>query len=389
MAYADLLVPARIRFGVGVVATLGELARSLGDAALVVHGAHSLTAGGTLERMVGLLQEAGLRVAVAPPVAREPRVADVDALVDVCRRERCALVVSAGGGSVLDAGKVVAGVAPNGGAAADYLEGMGAEPRPLRAAPLAHIAIPTTAGTGSETTRNAVLAVPELGVKRSIRHEKLLPSAALIDPELTAGCPARQTAYSGLDALSQLIESYVSRRASLWTDALAVEGIRRVGRSLARAVEQGDDLQARTDMAFAAAASGVALSNAGLGLVHALAAPLGALTEAPHGCLCGMLLAPVMRFNLPAALERLAHVGRLLMGTELHDDEVAAEAGIAWVQDAVRCFGLPASLAAFGVREAMLGDIVARVNVGPLRTNPRDTTNDDLQQVLRQVGVGA
>lgn len=385
-SFQDFLIPPRVRFGTGAVETVGTLAQALGNRVLLVTGGTSLARTGQLDRIRALLGEAACLVVHLPGIAREPLVEDVENAVALCRAEGCNVVVSVGGGSVMDLSKAVAGVAPNSGAVSDYLEGVGRD-LPLDRSPLPHIAVPTTAGTGSEATKNAVIGVPTLGVKRSIRHERLIPTVALVDPALHRSCPPQQTAMSGLDALSQLIESFVSRNASPWTDMMALEGIRRCGRSLLRAIEDGSDLDARSDMALAACLSGMTLANAGLGLVHALAGPIGAMTGAPHGCICGMLLGPVVRFNWPAASEKLAQVGRRLSNQPACENKSAMETILHFAETAIRRGQIPSSFAEFGLSEQMLDAVVARCNPGPLKTNPRFASPEELTDLVRQVGV--
>lgn len=220
----------------------------------------------------------------------------------MARELKTDVVLGLGGGSAVDAGKAVAALAPQPGDALDYLEVVG-QGRSLTHPALPLLAMPTTAGTGAEATRNAVLAVPEHGVKASLRHASMLPRVALIDPVLALNCPPEVTAASGMDALTQCLEAFVSCRAQPMTDALCLEGIRRCMRSLERVFNDGRDLDAREDMALAALFSGMALANSGLGAVHGFAAPVGGQFAAPHGAVCAALLAPVWQANLIAARE--------------------------------------------------------------------------------------
>ncbi len=285
----EFATATRIVFGEGTVATLPELVRSFGVRPLVVTGASSKRA-------------AWLVSALSAQTLAVPGEPTVDLIRDGVRRVReagCDVVVSLGGGSAIDAGKAIASVATNGGEPLDFLEVVG-KGRTLEAAPLPFIAVPTTAGTGSEVTRNAVLASPEHGVKASMRSPMMLPRVALIDPELTYALPPAVTANTGLDALTQLIEPYVSARANPLTDALCVEGIGRAAGALGRAYRDGTDSEARRDMALASLFGGLALANAGLGVVHGFAAPLGGSWNAPHGALCAALLPHGMAANIAA-----------------------------------------------------------------------------------------
>ena len=248
--------------------------------------------------------------------------------------------MACGGGSAIDAGKAIAALLGNGGDPLDYLEVVG-RGQPLERPSLPFVAVPTTAGTGSEVTRNAVLASPEHRVKASLRSPRMLPAAAIVDPDLLVGLPPHVVAASGLDAFSQLVEPFVSVRANPFVDALAREGLTRSARSLRRAYEGDGREPARTDLALASLFGGLALANAGLGAVHGIAAPFGGLFAAPHGAVCAALLPAVMRVNLGAlaarapdsrALDRYREVAAIVTGRAAAD----AEAGVAWVEDLVR-----------------------------------------------------
>ena len=268
-----------------------------------------------------LLGEAGLDCALLA-VEGEPTLELVRRGVALARAENCDLVIGFGGGSAIDAGKAIAALLANGGDPLDYLEVIGAG-RSLLAPSAPFIAVPTTAGTGAEVTRNAVLASPEHRVKVSLRSPWMLPRLALVDPELTCRLPPAITASTGLDALTQLIEPYVSVRANPMTDLFCVEGMRRAARSLGRAFANGSDAEARADMSLASLLGGLALANAGLGVVHGFAAPIGGMFDAPHGAVCAALLPHGMEVNIRALrarapgsepLGRYRTVARLLTG---------------------------------------------------------------------------
>lgn len=283
----------KIVFGRGEFRRAGELAAALGRFALVIHNGPD-----HVERLCGLLKSAGVTSAVLRQRG-EPVVDDIDAATEQGRRERCDMVIGVGGGSAIDAAKAVAAMLTHGGSTVDYLEVVGKGQKITRpAAPW--IAIPTTAGTGAEATRNAVIGVPDKQFKASIRSELLLPRIAIVDPELAVNVPKEVTARSGMDALCQCIESFTSIGANPITDALALEGIVRAGRSLERAYRDGSDMDAREDMAMAALLSGITLTSAGLGAVHGFAAPLGANFPVPHGTVCAALLPHVIRENVAA-----------------------------------------------------------------------------------------
>ena len=300
----EFATATRILFGPGALQEAALAAATLGRRALVVTG-------GSVERAAPLLEQLKAQGVEATTfaVAGEPTMATILAGLERAKELACDLVIGLGGGSVLDSGKAIAALLTNGGDPLDYLEVIGrgqALARP--AAP--YIAIPTTAGTGSEVTRNAVLASPEHRVKVSLRSPLMLPRLAIVDPELTYSLPPSITASTGLDALTQLIEPYVCNSANPLTDALCREGIVRVARSLQRAYEDGKDPTAREDMALASLFGGLALANAKLGAVHGFAGPLGGLFPAPHGAICARLLPSVMKANVRALQARAPETGR-------------------------------------------------------------------------------
>ena len=319
----------RIVFGEGAVRQAVPAAAGWGTRVLLVTG-------GSGERAAPLHKalEASALAVLPFRVAGEPTIEQIRKGSEFARDERCEVVIAIGGGSAIDAGKALAALLTNAGEPLDYLEVVG------RGAPLAHpsapfIAIPTTAGTGSEVTRNAVLASPEGRVKASLRSPHMLPRLAIVDPELTLGAPRALTASTGLDALTQLIEPYVSPRANAMTDVFCAEGIRRAAAALPRAWENGGDREARRDMAWASLLGGLALANAGLGAVHGFAAPIGGRFPAPHGAACAAVLPHAMEINVEAprrrapdspALRRYAEIGRLATGKP----QAEAEDAVRW-----------------------------------------------------------
>ena len=308
---------ARIIFGPGIVVQIGALARELGRHALVTTGLDPAQG----ERVLVSLAAAGVDY-VTLVVSGEPTTDLARQGAQLARESGCDLVIGLGGGSAIDAAKAVAALAANGGDPLDYLEVVG-RGRSLTQPSLPCIAIPTTAGTGAEVTRNAVLASPEHGIKASLRSETMLPRLALVDPELTYSLPAAVTASTGLDALTQLIEPFTSSKANPLTDALCREGMMRAARSLRTAYEDGRDAVAREDMAHASLFGGLALANAGLGVVHGFAGPVGGAFHAPHGAVCAAFLPHVMAVNAralrtrqpgSAALARYDEIARILTG---------------------------------------------------------------------------
>lgn len=372
----EFATATRIVFGEGTAAELPALGRGFGARPLVVTGASA-------ERAAWLISALSAGTLAVPG---EPTVELVREGAQLAQTSGCDLIISVGGGSAIDAGKAIAAVATNGGEPLDFLEGIG-RGRAFSAASLPFIAVPTTAGTGSEVTRNAVLASAEHGVKASLRSPMMLPCLALIDPELTYGLPPAVTAYTGLDALTQLIEPYVSARANPLTDSLCVEGISRVARALGRAFRDGSDRDARREMSLASLFGGLALANAGLGVVHGFAAPLGGFWPAPHGALCAALLPYGMAANLRAlrarapqhpALERYAAVARLLTGR----DGAIAEDGIEWVHALCAELKIP-PLRAWGIPEAELPAVAERAaQASSMKANPLALTAQELVATL-------
>ena len=370
----------RVVFGRGKSKQIPAMAHEFGRAALVVLGASDRGR----EGLVAGLEAAGVR-AVVVQVSGEPTTHLVDNLTRTARAEGCDLVIAQGGGSVIDAGKALAGMLTHPGEVLDYLELVGGG-KPLSAPGAPFVAVPTTAGTGAEVTRNAVLDVPEHRVKVSLRSPHLLPRVAVVDPELTVSTPRAITATTGMDALTQLIEPFVSNAASPLTDGLCREGLARAARSLRAAWEDGSNLAAREDMAVAALFSGMALANARLGAVHGFAGVLGGLTGHPHGAICARLLPFVMEANLravaargePATLERFREVARILTG----DPPATPEDGAAWVRTLATDLGIP------GLREAGLSladcDHVLPLaqRASSMQGNPVKLTEDELRAIL-------
>jgi alcohol dehydrogenase class IV len=376
----EFATATRVVFGEGTAATLPEIARSFGARPLVVTGAST-------ERAAWLL--AALRTSPAAEtfsVPGEPTVELVRAGAQRVKDAGCDVVIAMGGGSVIDAGKAIAAIATNGGEPLDFLEVVG-NGRAIAVQPLPFIAVPTTAGTGSEVTRNAVLGSAEHGVKASLRSPMMLPRIALVDPELTYALPPAITAQTGLDALTQLIEPYVSVRANPLVDGICVEGLGRVAGALRRAYHGGGDHEARRDMALASLFGGLALANAGLGVVHGLAAPLGSQWKAPHGALCAALLPYGMAANVAAlrarspqnpALERYAAIARLLTGRP----EASAEEGIDWVRALCAELQIP-GLRAWGIAEADLPAVVEKAaRASSMQANTLPLTHEELLAVL-------
>ena len=401
----ELAAPTRIVFGAGCARQVGAVAAGLaagpGSCALVVTGKSPDRARQVLEALAG----AGVRTTTFS-VAGEPTVERARAGVAAARAASCDVVVAVGGGSTIDAGKAIAALVANGGDPLDYLEVVG-RGQPLTRRSLPFIALPTTAGTGSEVTKNAVLGSREhgkggkggkSGMKASLRSPLMLPSVALVDPDLLIGLPAEVIASSGLDALSQLIEPFVCARANPITDGFAREGLRRSATALRRAytaarlgvvVAPAD----REALALASLMGGLSLANAGLGAVHGFAAPVGGIFDAPHGAVCAALLEPVMQINVAAlrardpdspALARYQEVAALVTG----EPAATIEEGLAWVAALCRALDVP-GLARYGMRESDVVALVAKARVASsMKGNPIALTDAELSEIAtRALGV--
>ena len=375
----EFATAACIRFGAGKAREVTEAAIAMGSRALVVTGASEAS----FERAIRLVKSL---IHLPLAIFGEPTIDAIRAGAAKAREANCDVVVAIGGGSAIDAGKALAAMLANPGDPLDYLEVIG-RGQPLAYASIPFIAVPTTAGTGSEVTRNAVLASPQHRVKASLRSAGMLPRLAVVDPELTLDLPPVLTASTGLDALTQLIEPYVSSRATPLTDALCVDGIRRAARALPRAWAGGSDLEARTDMCLASLYGGMALANAGLGAVHGFAAPVGGMFPAPHGAVCAALLPHAMAVNIEAlrrrdpgsrALSRYQEIAALLTGRS----QATSEEGAAWVADLCRQFHIP-SLRAYGAEKADVETLVEKAaHASSMKANPLRLTPEELREII-------
>jgi alcohol dehydrogenase class IV len=373
----EFATAGRIVFGAGVRRQLSDIANSLGKRPLVVTGK-------TRERAEWALRS--LDGSTLFSAAGEPTVELVRTGVALCRASGCDVAIGVGGGSAIDTAKAIAALSTNEGDPLDYLEVIG-KAQAISAAPLPVIAVPTTAGTGSEVTRNSVLGSPEHRVKVSLRSPLMLPRVAIVDPELTLELPRAVTAATGLDAITQLIEPYVSLRANPVTDGLCLEGLRLASRALATACDKGTDLRARTDMCAASLLGGLALANAGLGVVHGFAGAIGGMYKAAHGALCAAVLPYGITANINAlrsqdpdgaALGRYATLARLVTGNSGAGPDRLAD----WAKALVRKLAIP-TLSAYGVKPADFAGIAEKAaNSNSMKTNPVSLTAAELTRVL-------
>ena len=377
----EFATAGRIVFGAGSRCLVGNLLAGLGQRVLCVTGAASRHAAW----LDPLLETAGLTTARFA-VAGEPTIDAVRDGVAIARMEGCDVVLGLSGGSAIDTAKAIAALAVQPHNAIEYLEVIGSG-RPLDGVPLPCVAVPTTAGTGAEVTKNAVLGSPEHRLKVSLRHPTMLPRCAVVDPELTLSLPPAITAATGLDALTQLIEPFVSPRAQPLTDGFCREGLQRIRTALPVVLQAPHDLAAREGMSLASLLGGMALANAGLGAVHGFAGPLGGMFAAPHGCICGKLLPAVMEANIrslahgdgPAAfLDRYRELARLLTGRT----DAEPTDGVNWVRSLVVASGIP-GLATYGVTVADIPAAVAKAQqASSMRANPVVLSEEVLGEIL-------
>lgn len=379
----DFSTANRILFGWGKLSLISELAMAYGNRPLVVIGRGSANP----ERLFALLEDNKIE-RVELVVTGEPAVEDVERGIKLAKDAGCDSVIGFGGGSVLDTGKAISAMLTNPGHLLDYLEVVGRN-QPLVKPAAPYIAIPTTAGTGSEVTRNAVMAVPEKQVKVSMRGTFILPACAIVDPELTVTMPPEVTASTGLDALTQVLEPFVSKKANPMTDMFCREGIKRAALSLRKAYQNGDDRAARTDMAWTSLLGGLSLANAGLGAVHGFAGPIGGMFNAPHGSICARLLPYVFSANIKALQKQASGDETLLRYREIcqiltGDAKATIEEGQRWLSDLCRDLEVP-SLQEYGVKKSEISIIVEKAQASSsMKANPISLTKEELEDILEE-----
>ncbi len=371
----------KIFFGIEALRELPAIGKDFGNKVLVVSGKHSATENGALRRVGNLLSEAGFSATVFAEVEPEPSLATVSKGIALARKQEADWVVGLGGGSAMDAAKAVAGLFRAGREIEDYFGG-----EPIEASGLPLVTIPTTAGSGAEVTVNAVLSDPDRGIKQSIRGQDLAARAAIVDPQLTFSLPAEITAYSGLDALVQAIEAFTSRGSNPLTDIYAIAAIEKIGANLLRAVQDPQNVPARTEMALGSLMAGVALTNARLGAVHGLAHAIGIRTGKPHGLVCAALLIPVMRFNMQVSYEKYAQMSKALGHNIAGMDPIdAAAMGIKTMMNLLKKLGIPPHISSLGINETDLPEIVeTSLQSGSLKANPREASREHLLNILQE-----
>ena len=385
----ELTLPHKIFFGVGKRREIGAVARTLGLRAILIIGSKTLEKLGFVRQLIDDLEQSGVSILTTETVSHEPETQDVDRLV---LRLRGAIlpgdfVLSFGGGSAIDLGKAVAALLPQeaGAPVVDYLEGVGRGLK-LEQPPLPILAMPTTAGTGAEVTKNAVIASYHPPFKKSLRHDRMMPQAVLIDPELTLHCSEKVTAESGLDAITQLLESYVTCKRQPFTDALVEQGLPKAMTALETLLTEPENLDARCSMAHGAMLSGLALTNSGLGMAHGVAPALGTHCRVPHGAACAMMLPITLRTNAEVCVERYAKLSHLLFGFDKTiSDETATERLIDRIEQLCRNFSLPMRLSDCGIDPALIPAIARDSKGNSMSGNPKDLNESDIAEILRSI----
>ncbi len=387
----------RVIFGTGTLEELPDLAAGYGRRILLVTGAKSFAESPRADRLREQLIKRGTDICHFP-VAGEPSPSLIDEAASRMKGSGISLVTGIGGGSVMDAGKAISAMLTVDGSVTDYLEVVGSREHPGSKVPF--IAVPTTSGTGSEATRNAVISqVGKGGFKRSLRHDNFVPDIALIDPDLTMSCSPEITAAAGMDCFTQLAEAYLSTKANGFTDALAMQGMEAISRSLVRSFTDGDDINARSDMSFAALMSGMCLANAGLGAVHGLAGTIGALHQMPHGVVCGTLMARANELNIRelrrleqsgparadssgdgiyAALAKYATLGRIFADTAGKNDDWYIDFFIDYLHAVTSRLRMP-RLGSLGLEKENIPEIVTQSDV---KNNPVKLSVDHLTEIV-------
>ena len=386
----DFIAPRQIIFGWGRRREVGRLARSLGRRAFLVCGAPALVENGAVGQMVDAAHAEGVETVFLETIVHEPEVQDVDRAAAALRGHKPAagdFVLAIGGGAAIDLGKAAAAMAANAESPTvkDYLENVGRDLK-LVHDPLPVLAMPTTAGTGAEATRNAVISSYDPPFKKSLRSEKIMPRIALVDPELTVTVPPAVTAASGMDAITQLIESFISRKAQPIPQALAVEGLKRAVPAIAEAVENGRSQSAREKMAHAAMVSGMCLANSGLGMAHGVAAALGVHCRVPHGVACALMLPVALRVNRHVRQAELARLAHLLFGKgPSASPEEAVDVFIAEISALCDRVGVPRRLSQLGVTAGQIPAIVRDSRGSSMSGNPRELSDTELTEILEKI----
>ncbi|HWB00290.1 MAG TPA: iron-containing alcohol dehydrogenase [Pirellulales bacterium] len=383
----EFIAPRQIVFGWGRRSRLAELAARLGPRVFVVLGSRTLAAGPLWRDLQTLVQSAGAKAHVLTTITREPHVEDVDACIDSLRAAQVTRndwLLAIGGGSAIDLAKAAGALVmqPQPARTVDFLEGVGTG-RTIVEPPLALVAMPTTGGTGSEATKNAVISSASPAFKKSLRSDAMVPSIVIVDPELSTSVSRATTIATGMDAITQLIESYLTRKARPLPRALAVEGLRVAIAALPEAAEHPEARAAREAMAHAALLSGMALANSGLGMAHGVAAALGIHCGVAHGLACAVMLPVAMRVNRQTCGPEMATLAReLRLVSDRVDDAEAADTLVERIAGLGRQLGVPQRLGELGVTAEQIPALVAGSRGNSMSGNPRELADEQLQALL-------
>lgn len=376
----------KIIFRNGAIGELTSQILQYGSKIVLVTGKKSFLGSANSEKLLDDFKQRGIGYHILS-VQGEPSPEVVDNAVKQFSSEKIDLIVGIGGGSVIDTGKALSAMMYRPESVSEFLEGVGTNDHPGTKLPF--IAIPTTSGTGSEATKNAVISnVGKNGFKKSLRHDNFVPDLALVDPELTLNCPQNITAASGMDCFTQLTEAFLSEKSNEFTDAFAIAGLKQIKTSLIRCYIDGGDIEARSGMSFAALSSGICLANAGLGVVHGFASSIGGMYNIPHGLICGTLMASGNQINLrelrkkddnQSALKKYAILGELFIEKRDKSDNYYADSFLQFLHSLTADLNLP-GLSEYGVEEKDL-DLICRNT--EIKNNPVKLSSDDLKDVLR------
>jgi alcohol dehydrogenase class IV len=374
-----------IHFGSGKIKLLPNIIEGFGSKVLLITGKKSFIQSDHWDQL--LLQFESAKIHWSHYVIdKEPTPSIIDECVDAHRSDAPEVVIAIGGGSVMDAGKAISAMCCHDGSVRDYLEGVGTKnPSGMKKS---FIAVPTTSGTGSEATKNAVISeVGKSGFKKSLRHDRYVPDLALVDPELTVDCPKEITAQSGMDAFTQLLESYLSTNANPMTDALAVDGIRKIRDGLEAAVNQGDHLEAREYMSYASMISGITLANAGLGTIHGFASSIGGFCEIPHGLVCARMMKPVNQITIRklrkenpqnVGLFKYARIGKLFSEDKNRNDEDYIDILMQVIEKYTEQFELK-KLGDYGIKKSDFSRIIKETGN---KYNPISLNSEEMEEAL-------
>ena len=376
----NFISPQNIYFGCNKIDTLPQLIKPYSTNILIVIS-KSASRNPHIKKALDNIK-ATHNIIMFSNVSGEPTIEIVNECTQLARQNNVSLIISIGGGSVIDTAKATAGFAKNSGELIDYIEGVG-KGKQLENSPIDHIAVPTTSGTGSEMTKNAVITGSgDTKFKRSFRHNKLVPIAAIIDPNLAVTMPKQVTAYSGMDAITQLIESYISKKSNPFTDALALEGLKRAGKSLVAAYKDGSDIEARTNMAYASMISGMCLANSGLGAVHGIAAGLGAVLKVPHGMACAILLPHIIKLNAPYIKEKSASLCSALTGSCKNNDDNNITSIINYIDNLTSILDIPKNFKDMEITKDTAMEIIKCSSSSSMSGNPYLINDSDILNIL-------